>query len=94
MSIKGYTREAGRGERLSLARSLGVEAHLINDVREIDPSWLENTEVVGLTSGASAPESLVSKVVDFFRDLHIEEITEIGFEEPNVHFALPKGIEI
>ena len=92
--VVGSPNSENSNQLCKVARGLGVEAHLINDVAEIDLSWLESARVVGLTSGASAPESLVSEVVDFFRELRVEEVTEIGFEEPNVHFALPKGVEI
>jgi 4-hydroxy-3-methylbut-2-enyl diphosphate reductase len=92
--VVGSPNSENSNQLCKVARGLGVEAHLINDVAEIDLSWLENAQVVGLTSGASAPESLVSEVVDLFRELHVKEVSEIGFEEPNVHFALPKGVEI
>ena len=54
------SRNSSNSNRLvEVARALGVEAHLVDDEREIDEAWLDGPRVVGITSGASAPESLV-----------------------------------
>ncbi|HKA32725.1 MAG TPA: 4-hydroxy-3-methylbut-2-enyl diphosphate reductase, partial [Candidatus Binatia bacterium] len=50
-----------------VARARGIPAHLINDIRELDPKWLEGVERLGITSGASAPERLVNEAVSFFQ---------------------------
>ena len=74
-----------------VARSLGTLAYLVNNFQEIDPTWLEGIERVGITSGASAPEELVQETVDYFKQRGAE-VTSIGFAEENVHFALPSEI--
>jgi len=74
-----------------VARSLGVPAYLVNDIHEVDPKWLEGVEQVGITSGASVPERLVREAADFFRQRGAE-VSDIGFVEENVHFALPSEI--
>ena len=71
-----------------MARSRGVPAHLINDLGELDPQWLEGVETVAITSGASAPERLVLETVAFFREAGAK-VKEVGFLEENIHFALP-----
>jgi 4-hydroxy-3-methylbut-2-enyl diphosphate reductase len=50
------------------ARRAGGPAYLVNDLSAIQDEWFEGVEVVGLTSGASAPESLVQEIVAFFQD--------------------------
>ena len=74
-----------------VAHSRGVSAYLVNDLSEIDPAWLENVERLGITSGASVPERLVEETADYFRQRGAE-VTNIGFVEEKVHFALPSEI--
>lgn len=74
-----------------VARSAGVTAHLINHSGEIDPMWLEGIRVVGISSGASAPERLVEETGEFFRRQGAK-IRHIGFVEEDIHFALPSGL--
>jgi len=71
-----------------VARSMGVPAYLINNYREINLDWLDGIERVGITSGASAPEQLVQETVNYLRAKGAE-VTHIGFNESDVHFALP-----
>ena len=62
------SRNSSNSNRLvDVARAGGVDAYLIDDESEIDEAWLDGVESVGLTSGASAPESLVRRVVGWFR---------------------------
>ncbi len=75
-----------------VARSKGVRSYLINNHREIEPEWLDGIERVGITSGASAPEQLVQETVKYFTEKGAE-ISYIGFEESDVHFALPSEIQ-
>lgn len=70
------------------AQAQNIPAYLINDVRSIDPKWLIGVTRVGLTSGASVPERLVREAAEFFASQGAE-ISELGFAEENIHFALP-----
>ena len=54
--------------------------------------WLEGVETVGITSGASAPEELVQRLVEFFRARGAEEVAELEVTEEDVRFMLPKDI--
>jgi len=74
-----------------VARSRGVPAYLVNDLREMDPRWLEAVERVGITSGASVPDRLVQEIADYFKRLGAE-IANIGFVEEDIHFALPSEV--
>ena len=69
------SRNSSNSNRLvDVTRELGVPAHLIDDETGIDPAWFEGVTTVGITSGASAPESLVTRVVEYFRELGVTEI--------------------
>ena len=54
--------------------------------------WLEGKKVVGISSGASAPEELVQRLVDFFRDRGVENVEEFEVVKEDVRFMLPKAI--
>jgi 4-hydroxy-3-methylbut-2-enyl diphosphate reductase len=84
------SRNSSNSVRLvEVAGAAGVEAHLVDDVSEIRESWLDGVEVVGLTSGASAPEALVTGVCDWFRERGVEEIVEHRPVSEDVVFKLP-----
>ncbi len=85
------SRNSSNSNRLvEVARAHGVEAHLIDDESEIDESWLEGVETVGITSGASAPEKLVARTCDWFRARGVGSIEPFGLEKAeDVTFRLP-----
>jgi 4-hydroxy-3-methylbut-2-en-1-yl diphosphate reductase len=84
------SRNSSNSNRLvETARSGGVAAHLIDDESEIDESWLDGVTVVGVTSGASAPEKLVEGVCDWFRERGVTEIEPYRLVDEDVEFRLP-----
>jgi 4-hydroxy-3-methylbut-2-en-1-yl diphosphate reductase len=84
------SRNSSNSNRLvEVARAAGVDSHLIDDESEIDPAWLEGAETVGLTSGASAPERLVTRVCDWFRARGITDIAPFASVYEDVVFRLP-----
>lgn len=69
-----------------------IPSYLIDSSADIDPSWLTGVRAVGITAGASAPEVLVTEVVDYLKSHganHVEELTVI---EEDVEFQLPKEL--
>ena len=68
------------------------EAHLIDDVTRIDPSWIEGARTVGVTSGASVPDYLVREVVDSLRNSGFPEVVEHQCVEETLTFALPPQV--
>jgi len=84
------SRNSSNSNRLvEVARAAGVESYLIDDESEIEESWLENVESVGLTSGASAPEHLVDRVCDWFRARGVTDIEQHQMVDEGVEFRLP-----
>ena len=84
------SRNSSNSNRLvEVARAAGVEAHLIDDERDIDAAWLAGVESVGVTSGASAPEKLVARVCDWFRERGVDEIEPFRMVDEDVTFKLP-----
>ncbi|HIO64412.1 MAG TPA: 4-hydroxy-3-methylbut-2-enyl diphosphate reductase [Dehalococcoidia bacterium] len=69
-----------------VAQAHGVDAYLINGPEELDSSWLEGVENVGITSGASTPESMVQAVIE---SLGADEVKRIDGDDEDVSFVLP-----
>jgi 4-hydroxy-3-methylbut-2-enyl diphosphate reductase len=77
---------------VEVARDYGAESHLIDNESQVLPEWLEGKEVVGISSGASAPEELVQRLVGFFRERGVEDVSEFEVVQENIRFMLPKTI--
>ena len=77
---------------VQVAREHGAAAHLIDNASELDDSWLDGVRVVGISSGASAPEELVGALVQSFRDRGVEDVSEFEVMREDVRFMLPKTI--
>lgn len=71
----------------------GVSSYLIDDAREIDPAWLAGKARVGVTAGASAPESLVQRVLARLGELGAGDIREMQGVPENVEFKLPEELQ-
>lgn len=84
------SKNSSNSNRLSeLAQNCGTQAHLIDGADDIDPSWLQQVDRVGVTAGASAPEILVQRVIDRLRSLGGETVQEREGVEETITFALP-----
>jgi 4-hydroxy-3-methylbut-2-enyl diphosphate reductase len=84
------SKNSSNSNRLAeVAQAAGACAYLIDDISQIDPTWLDGVESLGITAGASAPEYLVDEVVQFFRAQGVTDIEEIEAVTEEVSFALP-----
>jgi 4-hydroxy-3-methylbut-2-en-1-yl diphosphate reductase len=87
------SRNSSNSVRLvEVARDCGTESHLIDTADEIREEWLSDARVVGISSGASAPENLVQDLVQLFRDRGVTDISEFHVIREDVRFMLPKTI--
>jgi 4-hydroxy-3-methylbut-2-en-1-yl diphosphate reductase len=87
------SRNSSNSNRLvEVAREHGADSHLIDSEGEVREEWLEGKQVVGITSGASAPESLVQSLVEFFRSRGTSDVQELEVVQEDVRFMLPKAI--
>jgi len=77
-----------------LADRLGVPAYMVEDATELQPEWFAATARVGLTAGASAPESLVQGVVTRLKELGAVSVRTLAGAEETMKFPLPKGLKI
>ncbi|MDQ6836283.1 MAG: 4-hydroxy-3-methylbut-2-enyl diphosphate reductase [Actinomycetota bacterium] len=87
------SRNSSNSNRLvEVAREHGAESHLIDNEGQVQDEWLRGKRVVGITSGASAPEELVQRLVTFFRSRGTEDVRELEVISEDVRFMLPKAI--
>ena len=77
---------------VEVAKDHGAEAHLIDNAGQVREEWLEGKRVVGISSGASAPEELVAALVAWFRERGVEDVSEFEVVQEDVRFMLPKTI--
>jgi 4-hydroxy-3-methylbut-2-enyl diphosphate reductase len=92
--VIGSPNSSNSNRLVETARAAGVEAHLIEDETAIDERWLDGAETVGLTSGASAPERLVTRVCDWFRARGVEDVSTAGSVAEDVFFRLPAEVRL
>lgn len=90
--VIGSKNSSNSNRLVDVARARGVEAHLIDDPGEIDPTWLEGVRVVGLTAGASAPEMLVERTIERLLAERGGEVEPFVLKEEKVDFPLPKEL--
>ncbi|MCX6394597.1 MAG: 4-hydroxy-3-methylbut-2-enyl diphosphate reductase [Solirubrobacterales bacterium] len=90
--VIGSANSSNSNRLVDVTRDLGTDAHLIDNEGEVQEEWLIGKETVGITSGASAPEELVQRLVEFFRARGTTEVREVDVIEENVRFMLPKAV--
>ena len=87
------SRNSSNSNRLvEVAREHGADSYLIDNEAQVREEWLADKRVVGITSGASAPEELVQRLVEFFRARGTNEVRELEVVKEDVRFMLPKAI--
>ncbi len=75
-----------------LGEHCGIQSYLIDASSDIDPAWIKNAKAVGISAGASAPEVLVTEVVDYLKGHGANEVEELMVIEEDVEFSLPKEL--
>ena len=90
--VIGSKNSSNSNRLVDVTRELGTASHLIDNAEQVHEEWLEGVDTVGITSGASAPEELVTALVEFFRERGAEEVRELRTVDEDVRFMLPKEI--
>jgi 4-hydroxy-3-methylbut-2-en-1-yl diphosphate reductase len=90
--VIGSSNSSNSNRLVEVARVHGAESHLIDNETQVQEEWLVDKRVVGISSGASAPEELVQRLVDFFRARGTEDVSEFEVVQEDVRFMLPKEI--
>lgn len=74
------------------AAKRGINSYLINNATEIQPLWLEGVKTIGLTAGASTPETLVQECIDSLMKMGVTQVEDVVFTVEDVFFQLPKAV--
>jgi 4-hydroxy-3-methylbut-2-enyl diphosphate reductase len=90
--VIGSKNSSNSNRLVDVARDRGAASYLIDNETEVQEEWLEGVDAVGISSGASAPEELVTRLVDFFRARGTTDISEFEVLREDVRFMLPKVI--
>ena len=88
--IVGSRNSSNSVRLVEVARDCGTEAYLIDSVSEVRQEWLAGKRAVGVSSGASAPDHLVSELVEFFRERGVGDVSEHHAVSEDVRFMLPR----
>lgn len=92
MLVIGSRNSSNSARLVEVARDCGTESYLIDNASQVQPEWLAGKRVVGISSGASAPEHLVQELVQHFRDRGVSDISDVDVVSEDVRFMLPKQI--
>jgi len=90
--VVGSATSSNSNRLRELAQRLGTDAYMVDAAEDLQATWLEGRQRVGLTAGASAPDILVQQVIARLRELGATSIRKMDGVVETVHFPLPLGL--
>ena len=87
--VIGSANSSNSNRLCEVSKEAGVQAYLIDGPQDLDAQWLQGVASVGLTAGASAPEIIVQRTLDFLRERFSVSVETLDGANENVHFRLP-----
>lgn len=90
--VVGDPQSSNSNRLREMAEKQGVASYLINDETEIKPEWVSEVKTIGLTAGASTPESIVQQCIKKLVALGVKDIEDVVFTVEDVFFQLPKQV--
>jgi 4-hydroxy-3-methylbut-2-enyl diphosphate reductase len=90
--VIGSANSSNSQRMVDVARDCGARSHLIDNESMVQEDWLDGVRVVGISSGASAPEELVDRLVGWFRERGVQSVEIFEVLREDVRFMLPKVI--
>ena len=92
--VVGSPNSSNSNRLRELAERMNCRAYLIDNATEMNKSWFDGIQSVGVTAGASAPEVLIQEVLQQLQDWGGDLPSELSGIEENVTFSLPKALRI
>ncbi len=90
--VLGAKNSSNSNRLREIGDEMGVPTYMIDDARDVDPTWFEGVERVGITAGASAPEQLVQELIERLRDFEEVDLHVLDGIKERVRFKLPKEL--
>ena len=90
--VVGSENSSNSNRLREVAQRFGVPAYLVDSADQLDPAWLIGRRRVGVTAGASAPEVLVSALIERLKQLGAGSVRPLDGVQEKVVFPLPKGL--
>lgn len=91
--VVGAQNSSNSNRLREIGENRGLPSYLIEDADKMDEAWMENVETVGITAGASAPETLVDEVIDRLRKIRDVSVVSMNGVEESIVFKLPKELQ-
>jgi 4-hydroxy-3-methylbut-2-enyl diphosphate reductase len=90
--VVGAKNSSNSNRLREIGEEAGIPSYLLADGSELNPEWVKDAHVIGLSAGASAPEAMVQHVIDSLSRLSPVEVTHLDGIEENIHFRLPSEL--
>jgi len=90
--VVGDPKSSNSNRLREVAQVRGVPAYLINSEEEINPIWLNDVKVIGMTAGASTPEDVVQRCIQRLKSLGVVAVEEVVYTIEDVVFQLPQQV--
>jgi 4-hydroxy-3-methylbut-2-en-1-yl diphosphate reductase len=92
--VVGSQNSSNSRRLVEVCENEGVPAYLVDDSTEVNPAWLDGTQTVAVTAGASAPENLVQELIQSLETkFGFDYMEEMELKEEDVRFHLPADLE-
>lgn len=90
--VVGDPKSSNSNRLREVASKRGIQSYLINNAAEIQPEWTVGKKTIGLTAGASTPETIVQSCIQRLIELGVKEVEDVVYTNEDVVFQLPKPI--
>jgi 4-hydroxy-3-methylbut-2-en-1-yl diphosphate reductase len=90
--VVGSPNSSNSNRLREVAANAGAEAYMVDNAAEVRPEWLAGKRRIGVSAGASAPEVLVTQVLDRLRSLGAQRVTPLAGVTEGIVFTLPRGL--
>ena len=91
--VVGAPNSSNSNRLREIGSELGIPSYLIDDAGNLDPSWLDGVNIVGVSAGASAPEELIQEVIERLSDFGDVRLKKLDGVEENITFKLPRELK-
>jgi len=90
--VVGSPNSSNSNRLREVAENRGVPAYMVDNATEVRREWIDGRQRIGVTAGASAPELLVTEVIQRLRGLGAASVTNLSGIVERTVFPMPKGL--